>query len=401
MTQGTVMAETKRRIAEENVTKITGEPTAEDVEQLQIELAEIAVKFDTGIFQGGDELGHMCLIVSEQKYREEIEDQNWTYNAPERPEAFDPNLGGTAGEVSQKRRIAEHNRKIHEYELFKGVTQGLHEKIQWAVEEQYVRALKQPMVGYACVTPRQMLEHLKSQCTVGTLDIDKLEKALNDPWETEDHISEYLSKMKLKREKLQAAGITISDEQMVIKIVKQMFLCGHFDELELTAWERRAKEQKTLEDAKTYFGEKYREKMSFRKATARQLGYVNQAREIPRFDEMLEKVAEASMEDRQYVNAMAENNNKASERIMETMLEQSKQMMALMEKMATNQNGRNKAVKVNNVTNDDKCPLCKRKKHQGGITECWADPKNADKRPQWYKEKLECKAKKEAEKKSE
>ena len=68
MTQGTVMAETKRRIAEENVTKIMGEPTAEDVEQLQIELAEIAVKFDTGIFQGGDELGHMCLIVSEQKY---------------------------------------------------------------------------------------------------------------------------------------------------------------------------------------------------------------------------------------------------------------------------------------------------------------------------------------------
>ena len=173
---------------------------------------------------------------------------------------------------------------------------------------------------------------------MGTLDIDKLEKALNDQWETEDHIIEYLSKMKLKREKLQAAGITISDEQMVIKIVKQMFLCGHFDELELTTWERRIKEQKTLEDVKTYFGEKYREKMSFRKATARQLGYVNQAREIPRFDEMLEKVAEASMEDRQYVNAMAENNNKAIERIMETMLEQSKQMMALMEKMATNPN---------------------------------------------------------------
>ena len=97
--QGTVMAETKRRIAEENVTKIIGEPTVEDVEQLQIELVKIAVKFDTGIFQGGDELGHMCLIVSEQKYQEEIEDQNWTYNAPERPEAFDPNLGGMAGKV--------------------------------------------------------------------------------------------------------------------------------------------------------------------------------------------------------------------------------------------------------------------------------------------------------------
>ena len=57
--------------------------------------------------------------------------------------------------------------------------------------------------------------------------------------------------MKLKKEKLQVAGITIGDEQMVIKIVKQMFLCGHFDEIELTTWERRSKEQKTIEDVKT------------------------------------------------------------------------------------------------------------------------------------------------------
>ena len=68
MMQGTVMAKMKCRIAAEDVTRIMGEPTLEDVEQLQIELVEIAVKFDTGIFQGGDELGHMCLVVSEQKY---------------------------------------------------------------------------------------------------------------------------------------------------------------------------------------------------------------------------------------------------------------------------------------------------------------------------------------------
>ena len=55
MMQGTVMAKTKRRIADKNVTKIMGEPTSENVEQLQIKLADIAVKFDTGIYQGGDD----------------------------------------------------------------------------------------------------------------------------------------------------------------------------------------------------------------------------------------------------------------------------------------------------------------------------------------------------------
>ena len=48
-------------------------------------------------------------------------------------------------------------------------------KILYAVDEQYLRALKPPMVGYACVTQKKMLEHLRSQCTVETLDIDKLE----------------------------------------------------------------------------------------------------------------------------------------------------------------------------------------------------------------------------------
>ena len=137
------------------------------------------------------------------------------------------------------------------------------------------------MLGYARVTPREMLEHLKSNCTVGTLDVDKLENALNDLWEADDHINEYLNKMALKRERLRAAGITISDEQMAIKIVKQMFLCGHFDEMDLIAWERKLAAQKTLANAKTFFIKKYKEKMAYRKATARQLGYANQAKELP------------------------------------------------------------------------------------------------------------------------
>ena len=69
--------------------------------------------------------------------------------------------------------------------------------------------------------------------------------------------------------------------------------------------------------------------------------------------------------------------------------------------MTTNQNGKNKATPVNNATNEEKCPMCKCKKHPGRVTEYWADPKNANKCPQWYKEQLECKAKKDSETKSE
>lgn len=55
----------------------------------------------------------------------------------------------------------------------------------------------------------------------------------------------------MKREKLQQVGITISNEQMTIKIVKQMSLCGHNYEVDLTVWERISVKQKTLTNAST------------------------------------------------------------------------------------------------------------------------------------------------------
>ena len=136
MSQGTIFAKTKRRIAAEEVTKIIGEPTTEDINQLEIECAEIAAKFETGIFEGGDELGHMAMVVSQETYRENSGIPTFLYTAPARLAAFDEDLAGAAGPVLQKRRIAEHKRKIYEYELFKGVQQGLRERILYAVDEQ-------------------------------------------------------------------------------------------------------------------------------------------------------------------------------------------------------------------------------------------------------------------------
>lgn len=43
-----------------------------------------------------------------------------------------------------------------------------------------------------------------------------------------------------------------------METVEQMFMCGHFDEVDLTAWEKRAADQKTLTDANTYLLKKYK-----------------------------------------------------------------------------------------------------------------------------------------------
>ncbi|KAL7478346.1 LOW QUALITY PROTEIN: hypothetical protein ACHAW6_006995, partial [Cyclotella cf. meneghiniana] len=246
-------------------TIIIGEPTRQDVEELQREVAEIAVKYSTGLFQGGDDYGHMCLVLGEAKYRTLIGDETWTYLVPEKPGAFDTTITSAAGEILRRRKIAEHERKIEEYETFRGVMAGIKEQILYAVEEQYLRALKQPLLGYSRVTPLEMLSHLFDNCTLGTMDLDQLETSLNDAWATDDHINEFIRKLDDKREKLNTAGIAVSDQQMVIKFVKQMYHSGNFDEQDLTNWERKAMADKTYVNAKTYFQGKYREKIANRK----------------------------------------------------------------------------------------------------------------------------------------
>ena len=388
------MNETKKAIMAEQVTRIIGEPTRQQVEELQRELAEIAVKFSTGMFDSGDEYGHMCLVVNQNKYREVIGDNAWTYVAPVKPGAFDTTLTNAAGDLLRKRRIAEHERKIEEHELFRGVMNGLKEQILFTVNEQYLRGLKQPLVGYARVTALEMLTYLFDNCTMGTMDLDQLEESLNEPWNADDHINEFIRKLDEKREKLNGAGIAVSDQQIVVKFVKQMYHSGNFDELDLTNWERRATADKTYANAKTYFQEKYREKLMYRKATARNMGYVNKTEEIKeQLTEVLTQMAAAQQADHEYINATTETTTKSMEAMMKIMLEQQKQMTTFMEKFGKpriSNNNNNKGGKQH--TDKETCPVCKKKAHKGGVEECWDDPKNKHKRPLWYVKMLKKKA---------
>ena len=113
-------------------------------------------------------------------------------------------------------------------------------------------------------------------------------------------------------------------------------------------------EQKTLANAKTYCLEEYKEKMPFRKVTARQLGYVKQANEMPKVEEVLEKMAETSIEDRQYINAAVEINNKAMEKLTEAMIKQSKQMTALVAKMSYKQISRANLMPAAQLSTEEK-----------------------------------------------
>ena len=65
----------------------------------------MAVKHLTGIVQGGDDYGHMFLVLAVEKNRTLIADNTYNRQMPVKPGAFDKTLTNAAGELLQKRRI--------------------------------------------------------------------------------------------------------------------------------------------------------------------------------------------------------------------------------------------------------------------------------------------------------
>ncbi|KAL7487201.1 hypothetical protein ACHAW6_012803 [Cyclotella cf. meneghiniana] len=228
-------------IALKLVTQIIGEPKFEQVRLVQEKLAGIAVKLETTLFKQGAEFGHMCMVVDQSTYCRLIRNPAWTYAEPQRPGAFDPNMPGAAGNVLQQCQIAEHDERREDYEQFRGAKQGLHEQVLYAVDKQYIKAMKKPLMGYMNCSPMDLLTHLFDNC------------ALNDEWDTDDHITEFYWKLEEKGENLEKEGVEISNSQICIKLVKQMYCSGHFNELTMTEWERRPVASKTLAKAKPFF----------------------------------------------------------------------------------------------------------------------------------------------------
>lgn len=73
--------------------------------------------------------------------------------------------------------------------------------------------------------------------------------------------------------------------------------------------------------------------MAYRKATERQLGYANQSKEMPKVDEVLEKMVEESMEDRQFFNSVGESNTKVIEKLIDAFTKSQEQMATLMKSL--------------------------------------------------------------------
>ena len=145
--------ETRKAVAECMVTKIPGQPTTKDLDQLEEELTAIASSFPSEL--GGGAHGHVGLIKSVEDY---------ALFAPTTPFIVPANPGhypqGPILATQRAEREAEHKALIVQFQACTGMAKGLKDLILQAIDEDFLLELRDQSIAYLNVTPIQMLTHL-------------------------------------------------------------------------------------------------------------------------------------------------------------------------------------------------------------------------------------------------
>lgn len=243
-------------------------PKATDLDTLEKELAVVAATQKTSLFEGGQRHGHLCNVISDEAYGIIINDEDFEFEEPELPEAYNPEILPHMGDVQRKTMEAEWEKRKQHYQVYLGVQEVLRKLIVGAVDPQYLRELDNEYTGFTEHTARAIIEHLRTKCKLTTTEKSKMRDQINFEWEQSQDFASYVVEMEKIQRRLERWGITIDEDTMIAAAIKQVNKCTVFTKEHKKAWEEIDDEEKDWALFKTYFIEKYDEEEQYAEETA-------------------------------------------------------------------------------------------------------------------------------------
>ena len=260
--------EIQKKVAEEPVSKIIGQPTMQAIDLLEEELIAIAASIATSL--GGGDNGHAGMLMENAEYMAEFAVAAPGFVAPNNPGVYPtgPFPAGTRAE-----REAEHDKLVEVYQTYLGVGKGLKALIRIAVEEDYLIELKAERVGYLRVTAKQMITHLRDRW--GAADfVDKcaLINELNTPWTAAEVPTIYFNRVEKAIKQLARVGIVWPPEACMNSALKAFKDAGDYDPA-VREWEAKPEVEKTWDNVKKMVITEYSKFQRQHSTTAKSLGY--------------------------------------------------------------------------------------------------------------------------------
>lgn len=404
------------------LTRVIGrQPTHRDVEIWMEEAATIASKIKTRSIEGGTTLGHLAIVIPEDEYQLEIEDNTWVYEEPEYPGAYNPDITGNENDHVVRRMEAEHKEKLADYQKYLGVTEHIRQQFEKSVDETWLAPLKKPRGGFANVTVKDFFEHLRTiVAKLTTKQKRELKSELEMmEWDQTRDINEYFTKMEEKQETLDGWGVSATAEEMVLAAVAQMQDSGVFDSRFLRDWETKPDNEKTWNNMKQYYMEEYRTIQRFGGPNKKTFETINNIEDDGEVSEYFEQFRRDAMVNSEQIQQMASSFKGAAETMAEVMdrlkaaqeeiktlnrtvenltksnLTLTNTNKKLSEALANNRGGERNAsagaaAKGGKGTNpnSERCPICNMIHGMPFKDFCWELETNKDKRPAEWKSKL-------------
>ena len=235
----------------ETLTPIIGKPTNKNLRLLNTELVANALSVTST--RWGGESGHVGLVLNATDY---LELAGVAFDGCDHPGPLHVQVPGqTAHQFAQLNK--EYDIALRDFLLFETTRNRLRQQIIAAVDPMYLDELRQPTLGLARVSIRNMLEHLDTN--YGKITGPELEAnraALLDAWSPDQPIQSLWNKHKEIREFAQAGGEPISDRVLMEQTIVLLHNVGHGKfQFGLDSWRLRAAADKTYANFKTHFTE--------------------------------------------------------------------------------------------------------------------------------------------------
>jgi hypothetical protein len=379
----TIRIDIEAKITEKHVTKIDGQPTLENIRTLDQELAAILSEIETT--NGGGNHGHLGMIMNDTDYQR-ISTGRTKWTVPTNPGSYPSGIDDTTPTHERERLVAEHKVKVEEFETYRGVLAGTKTLIIQAVDEEWIEPLRDARLGFANVTPLELLEHLT--LIAGELDYFDETECLNTllvPWEPTENPATYFARNDKIEKQLKEAGYGDKSKERLAVALTSFKSAGEYDAA-LREWDQKSAADKTFKNFRKIIVDEFTKHERRNKSTAKSVkfGIANQAAEEARLKEAEDAdaaayaIAEAlhTAQQKQY-EAMQAAQNKQNENMMEM-------FKMMMQSMGTNAPLPTPTPpNPNNRQRRDKCPSCgfRHAKPQ----DCWELEANKSKRPANWK----------------
>ena len=236
-------------------TRYPGRPTRAIYKKLLQEAREAACEVTSGYEWSGD-YGHLAIVVGAVKYLAitTAAGTPLTYVVQVTTGAFNPAITQASSDYQIKKKSAEWDELRECYYTLCGVEEGLCANFRAAVDEQYYKQLKKPIVGYRGIKIKDFFDHLDTKwCKLDTNSISEMKAEYYQKWVGEEHVTDFGKRLDNEQTALLENDITISDTDKQQFYIEQMYASRQFTREVMIKWEDKPSADKTWPDAKSYF----------------------------------------------------------------------------------------------------------------------------------------------------